>query len=385
MLADRVTNLAELSPRHVTALDPGTMDLGELMALAVRGLGPMFHRESRLFCHSLVKTPNGLTQLGISPRYTTMTLLGLQRLERAGEKSPFDTESILDALMQDRGWLDNIGDIGMMLWLLAEVAPDRLKNFWQTMNLDRGLDNYRGVRDGFTMELAWFLAGLSHAKISAGNQLPDLTNLALATHRLLIANQGKSGAFGHQASGTSLRGLVRGRIGTFADQVYPIYALSFFARAFESEPSVQAAQRCADLICRVQGDMGQWWWHYDAPTGAVVRRYPVYSVHQDGMAPMALYALGKITGQDFSGPISKGLRWIYAENELGTDMREISSNIIWRRIHPTKKLTMLADDVFGMIGAARNAASRQSMGILYECRPYHLGWLLYAFAGRTSV
>jgi hypothetical protein len=31
----------------------------------------------------------------------------------------------------------------------------------------------------------------------------------------------------------------------------------------------------------------------------------------------------------------------------------------------------------------RDACAR-SMDILWECRPYHLGWLLYAFAGRAG-
>ena len=42
----------------------------------------------------------------------------------------------------------------------------------------------------------------------------------------------------------------------------------------------------ASASCRVPH--GQWWWHYDVRDGSVVERYPVYSVHQHAMAPMAL-------------------------------------------------------------------------------------------------
>jgi hypothetical protein len=313
-----------------------------------------------------------------------MTLLGLHRLENAGGKSPFDENRVLEALLEDRQWMNNIGDVGLMLWLLAEIAPDRLKHFYYEMELDRALEKYPGVSDGLTMELAWYLAGLSHAALAARSHLPDLTDQAVGIYRPLLHNQGPSGIFEHQTSRKSVKGLLRGKIGSFADQVYPIYAMSHFARAFEIEGSAHAARRCADVICRMQGPLGQWWWHYDSPSGRVVRGYPVYSVHQHAMGPMALYALSDVTGQDFSGPISKGLRWIYGENELGVDMRDISTSVVWRRIHPANKSQMLIDDIFGMLRTRRNAKTGQDMAILYECWPYELGWLLYAFAGRAT-
>ena len=67
--------------------------------------------------------------------------------------------------------------------------------------------------------------------------------------------------------------------------------------------------------------MGQWWWHYDSLTGNVFQRYPVYAVHQHGMAPMALFALADAARLDFSQSICNGLAWIYGgNNELAVDL-----------------------------------------------------------------
>jgi len=83
-----------------------------------------------------------------------------------------------------------------------------------------------------------------------------------------------------------------------------------------SGPPGVGRRTCAEAICRMQGPSGQWWWHYDARNGRIFERYPVYAVHQDGMAPMALFALGEVARLDFSEPIYKGLAWISGNNEL---------------------------------------------------------------------
>jgi len=68
--------------------------------------------------------------------------------------------------------------------------------------------------------------------------------------------------------------MLRGHIGSFADQVYPIYALARFGQAYGVQPAVEMAGRCGEAICRMQGPSGQWWWHYDTRTGKVFETYP---------------------------------------------------------------------------------------------------------------
>ena len=84
---------------------------------------------------------------------------------------------------------------------------------------------------------------------------------------------------------------LRGHVSCFADFVYPIQALSYYHQATRDARAAEVAISCAERMCQMQGPEGQWWWHFDIRAGRLVEGYPVYSVHQDSMAPMALFAL----------------------------------------------------------------------------------------------
>ncbi len=359
-------------------------DICELNRMSVRGLVPMFVAEKQIFCFRLVRTSQGMVSEGLSPRYTIMTLLGLRELERTGAKTPFDTNAIFASFSKDMSWIEGAGDLGLFIWLTAVFSPNQLDDLFRRCNLESALDRYADAREARTMELAWFLTGLSHAALACPEKTSRLKNLAEKTYQRLLNNQGKSGFFGHLSTTKSVAGFFRGRIGSFADQVYPIYAMSKYAVAFQLEPPSKAALECAKAICRVQGELGQWWWLYDSKSGRVSSKYHVYSVHQQGMAPMALIAAEEATGQSFQEQIYKGLRWIYGANELGEDMRDLSTNLIWRCIYPEQKYGKYMNVIRSLLGLPSAEFSASQLKVLYEDRPYELGWLLYAF-GRFGV
>jgi hypothetical protein len=351
------------------------------MEAAIRGLEPMFDPEKRLFCYRLRQTPQGLVREGISQRYTIMTLLGLLRAESAGFQSAFDIPATLDRLLGDTAWLDNLGDLGLLLWLCALSSQEHLTRFLAMFDLERALGRYPDARGRFTMELSWFLSGLAHASGTGLPQRSTLARLANETYQLLRANQGAHGIFGHLGKWSSLAGIIRGRVGSFADQVYPIYAMAHFAQVYERKEAQRNALDCASAICRLQGSLGQWWWHYDSGTGRVVERYPVYSVHQHAMAPMALFALQDTCNADFGEQIDKGLRWISGANELQQDLENAAAGVVWRCIRPANA-TSYAARIRTLLGNEQNLGA---MEILSECRPYELGWLLYAHARSTAA
>jgi hypothetical protein len=369
-----------------TAMGREGLDIAQLNAGAAEGLAPMFHAGERLFCYKLRQSDGGMVQEGISHRYTLMTLLGLSRGEAAGIESPVDIASVLDGLIADLRWADNLGDLGLLLWTCALVAPDRLKRVYETCDLIAAFERSREARVGQTMELAWLLAGLSHSAMSQGGRDCPMQDLALRAFTILKRNQRPCGYFGHLATDGTLSGRLRGRMGSFADQVYPIYALSIYAQAEPeyTRSALAQARSCADAICRVQGSLGQWWWHYDSITGRVVEQYPVYSVHQEGMAPMALFALAEASGADYSVPIYKGLRWIAGQNEAGCDLRH-ESGLVWRCLRYTRRRKVYQDRASAFLGLGQKQASGAELAVLRECRPYELGWLLYAFGGRSET
>jgi hypothetical protein len=229
------------------------------------------------------------------------------------------------------------------------------------------------------MELAWFLAGLAHGALAGHRNIPGFSDLARKCFDLLKENQGRNGIFGYQSRQSGIVGALRSRLGNFADQVYPIYAISKFGRAFGDSEALKIAQACAAAICEAQGPLGQWWWHYNSQTGRVVGRYPVFSVHQDGMAPMALFALGECTQRDYSPWIFKGLQWIYGNNELRRTLCDTSSSIVWRSIYlPTLETQIRL--ALGLLGIGPPRTPPPGLRVRFEDRPYHFGWVLYAFA-----
>jgi hypothetical protein len=354
----------------------------DLCSLAANGLVTMLDTERQLFCYRVKQTPQGMVREGISHRYTMMSLLGLHRFEAGGlRSSPINIDTVFEALVTDLAWLDNLGDLGLILWLCAVIRPDFLKQLYAQLDVRGAPARLRGARKSATMELAWLLSGLSHASLAARHTMPGLAELAAETYSLLQSNQGEHGFFRHLTPNGTLASALRGRIGSFADQVYPIYAFSKFGQALQNRAALDSARRCAEAICHAQGSLGQWWWHYDSLTGRIVQKYPVYSVHQHGMAPMSLFALTKATRVDFRGPIFKGLAWINGTNEFETTLRSISSSLVWRSAYRPGNLKMYVREFRDFLTSTDQVAPPSELEIKFECRPYELGWLLYAFCG----
>lgn len=356
-----------------------------LVRVATRGLVPMFHEWKQLFCYSLKKTERGMVPEGLSPRYTMMTLMGLHRLEEAGGVSPIDIKPVLQALLENLDWVKDIGDLGVLLWTCALLAPERLGELESRIDLDTALVRYRSAKRGVTMELAWFLTGLSNWARVCPEKLPRLRDLAFQTFGLLKKNRGAQGFFGHLARGGSVSGMTRGRIGSFADQVYPIYAMTRFSQAFQEESALRMALQSGRGLCDAQGSLGQWWWHYDCLTGRVYEGYPVFSVHQHAMGPMTLFALGEAAKCDFTPWIYRGLKWISSENELGFNMEDESAQVIWRcQYRGASQIKIYLNAEFSSGSSDKPYEAKKDLKVLFECRPYELGWLLYAFATKTG-
>jgi hypothetical protein len=338
----------------------------------------MFDEQAFLFCHRLKRTDSGLVREGLSFRYTIITLMGLRRLEQSGIESPIAIAPVLKRVLSDLPRIETAGDFGLLLWLCAVAAPDYISDVEQAVDLPNVLTRYRDIRAGHSMELAWLLTGLCCSAIALPGKAAVYEPIVQQVYAMLRGNQGPSGAFRHLARSGSFSGRVRGWLGSFADQVYPIYAMTRFARVYGDGDALHRALRCADLLCSAQGREGQWWWHYDSSTGRVLDPYPVFSVHQHGMAPMVLFELGDVVHRDFRPHIYRGLQWIYSRNELHVNMEATSDHIIWRCIQPSgvKRFCRAA------FHSKPDDLSSHSLKVLYECRPYELGWLLYALSGR---
>jgi hypothetical protein len=206
----------------------------------------------------------------------------------------------------------------------------------------------------------------------------------------LFTGRASSGLFPHMLP-VSAGGWMRSHIGCFADQVYPIQALSRLHAALGDGDALSMANACATQICALQGRDGQWWWHYDTRDGSVAEGYPVYSVHQHAMGPMALLELREAGGRDHMQAVTKGLRWLDDHPEVVETLVVPEKGVVWRKVarrEPNKAVRAITS-VSTAISPGLHIPAVNTLfppvRIDYECRPYELGWLLYAWLSGGTI
>ena len=367
--------------RDSSSVDDGwEIDLAPLKNMAAKALLALFDGTEMMFSRRIILRERGFRREPASPRRTVIALLGLQSLAESGQRQPFDLAGIENAVFRDRRWVKGIGDLGIAVQFAAQYNPERLASLAHGFDFATALENFPDGREARTAALSCFLAGLSHVKLSCPDSLPDLTDAAVNAYRLLEDNQGTGGIFAHAGLPGLLQQPLSNRFGTIADQMYAIYALVTFARAFDIEEPLADALNCASAVRALQGDRGQWWYLYDKRSSQVVNCYPVCSIYQNGMAPMALRALAQATGQNFDQAIYNGLSWVSGANELGIDLRDWQHGIIWDSIEPRSRITNFCEQALSLAQSS-NKSREENLRIRFEARPDHFGWLLYALTG----
>lgn len=352
-----------------------------LVALSERGLPRMFDREAGRFAHHVERTPGAPERRGHSHRYGSIVLLGARALGEERQRALFGGESAAEFCGRQIGALadsDDLGDTALAAWAAAELAhPElpralaRLRALWST------------ARNPYVVETAWTLSALCAARVDRGEAagVRDALTAALFDDASLFPH------WIHPARAPRLRA----HVGCFADQVYPTQALARFHATFGDGESLVRATRCAETFCRLQGGAGQWWWHYDARHDQVTEGYPVYTVHQDSMAPMALLDLEDAGGPALHEPIRRGLAWMVQAAEIDTCLIDDEHAVIWRKVARREpgKLVRSARAVATSVhhGFRANAldAVFPPRTIDWESRPYHLGWVLSCWLGGLDL
>ncbi len=350
--------------------------------MALRGLGRMWVPESGMFCHCIRRGRGGDVVEGVSRRYTAIVLIGLATEPGEAASSIFgggDCGRALQGLLGDVESVSNLGDVGLTLWAAAlhghPQASKALARF-------RELDPVRGAHP--TVEVAWGLTALSVRPHVIG----DETLAGRIAGRLIHSFNHQTGVSPHWPDGVPWPRF-RGHVSCFADLVYPVQALAYHHRATGSVEAGEAARRAGAHMVASQGEHGQWWWHFDARSGRVVEGYPVYAVHQDSMAAMALFALQEACGVNCGDAIERGVGWLVSSPELGGgSLIDTDADLIWRKVgrHEPGKVVRGVQAAASRVHPSLRAPGMNllfpSGRVDYECRPYHLGWILHAFEPR---
>ena len=352
-----------------------------IVDVARAGLPAMFDPEQRSFIHSLHRVEGAPARLaGRSVRYGAMVALGARWLEESEQREMFGGETaggFAQRLLDKSQEIRDLGDLAVVAWAASATGCRGTAPV-----LERLSETVLRAESIATVELAWILSAL----VAGRSEVRPEQAVQPVRDRLLSVFSAPAGIFPHVVG--SGGGALRRHVACFADQVYPIQALARYHAAFDDRVALSAATRCAEQICEVQGPDGQWWWHYDARNGRVIEGYPVYSVHQDAMGPMALLDLQEAGGPDMSDAIRRSLRWMEVASEVGHSLIDEEALVIWRkvgRVEPGKLLRTLR------AGASRlrpGLRLRPLDGIFpptrvdYECRPYHLGLVLDTWLAR---
>ncbi len=349
-----------------------------LRAIALRALRKMFLPDSGRFVFRLRRSENGVRPEGFSRRYTAIALIGLAGLKPKESRWVLhgqDPGDVCDRLLEDLKITEDMGEVALTLWAARALKrPTWPRALHRLLSLQPHDGKWR------TVEIAWALTALCLPAAEPANR----RMAGAIAGRLLASFETASGLFPHWPGG-AWRPRLRGHVSCFADQVYPILALSYYSRVCGQIEALWTAKRCARQICRLQSPEGQWGWHYDVRSGKIIEQYPVYSVHQDSMAPMALEALAQSGGGDYSEAIRRGLAWLEHSPEINESLIDSKADLIWRKVarrEPGKLVRGVQAAVSRIHPTLRapgvDFAFRPNR-IDFETRPYHMGWILHAW------
>jgi len=358
-----------------------------LCSIAKASLGRYYMDADNVLPFSATIGPDGEWKLsGVSLRYVAISQIGIARWIDCHLADETYLPNLWPRIVDNRDRIKNIGDLALALWAGLTSKADNCKMFADA--LSTGWQSQANTCNA--VELAWVLQACTLA-VRGDNDFQVYLQPLMeeAKDRLLSLFKPQHSLF-QRHNRASFGQAISRRIACFADQVYPILALCTYGRFFEDNQCIEIAQKTVERICQLQGPLGQWWWHYDTAKGQVCEEYPVFSVHQDAMAPMAIMASDRLTGQNHSREIERGLRWLWGQNELNECLVLYDAGLIWRDIEK-REPAKISRSVRALLCVANlkllhTLAGRSFLGfrVNRECRPYHLGWILYAWADCDS-
>ncbi len=352
--------------------------LARLRDLAIPLLARMYRPDERLFVFRVRPRKDGIAAEGVSWRHTAISVLGLAGEDREVVRAVLGEDTLLNVcghLVGDVPRISNLGDIALILWATWAGGCTERRWVWERL-----LDLQPADRSYPTVHIAWALSALCH---DADAPVGDLRERL--ARRLLSGFNSDSFMFPHTLGNNGNSS--RWHVVCFPDLIYSVLALTHYFTLTGDRLAIESAYRCAMRFCGLQGITGQWWSYYDWRTGSVLEPYPIYAVHQYAMAPMALLALQKATGYDFSVAIRRGLWWIISPPELGgNSLTDDKVGIIWQKVSRLEKgmvcwrFQALASILHPRLRVPGIDCMLPPRCIDYEDRrPSNLGWLLYTW------
>jgi hypothetical protein len=351
----------------------------DLIHLSLAGLARMYDPEKQvLFTRDF--SGGDLRDDRLSLRYTVMSSVGIFNAIEAGYDTDLDPQQLLvNGFEKFAG--DDLDHLGMALWSSATIGGGLEEKILKKL-LPMASDE-KVLMGSIGRVVAWVLTGICRYV----EKNPDDEEARKVATRIYNFAKEKCWSvtgelFFHHAGNAPQNP----RFALFSTQIYWVYALAVYGKVFKDPQALEIGGKVADSILRLRDPFGGFAWRYDALLGKVTERYPVYSVHQDAMAPMAFFALDEATGRDSVEDIRQSLGWLW-RNQLDLNMVDLERVVIFRAI---RRKAFFAS-IFNWIGRQLTSSSLSPgempgfLRINPTSRPYHLGWLLHAFCGREGL
>jgi hypothetical protein len=368
------------------ALVRTTQQLADLSELALDALPHMYLPDSGLFAHKTTVENGQYVNERPNVLYSSDSLIGILSQRRRSPDEVMDLGPAMDGAVKAAAERRSPDELGNMVWACTLAEDPRGEDLLRAL-----CEVEPGAESGGNLGLV--LYGL----VAGARAYEGQRDAAMAKAREVTADI--TGRFVPQAEvftgakrrrGLPRRELLEYGIASFAAQVYPLHGLAAYYVYSEEAPH-PAVETVARRIVDAQGPLGQWWWIYSTRERTVVEGYPVYSVHQDGMAFLGLMELERLGIGGFRDALALGVDWELGANELGTSLVSHEPSSIARCI---QRRGSQADGIYGVsqlnfarmftrslaprLAGDRVTAAPQDLEMLLECRSYHLGWLLYA-------
>jgi hypothetical protein len=299
-------------------------------------------------------------------RYTINSLLGLHAAQGSGALPAIEAFSSRHASQ-----ISSPADLGLFAVLTTECG-DRAGAASALAGIDSaaGLPSVRlNMQD-----LGWMLWGAcacTRAGISGGE-----TTARRLLDRILEE-------FVHPLTGLPVHSVrpYRRNVVSFGSLVYFLRSLHEAARTLDDERAALHFRNGVERAIALQGPQGEWPWMIDVARGRAFDRYPVFGVHQDSMSMLFLLPAVAAGVAGASQAVERSLRWVHGENELDLRMAvDEPFYFAYRAIERDERAAKARRYARWLARSEAEAADTSSLRVNRECRSYHLGWILYAWA-----
>ena len=363
------------------AAAPGTRHAAEeLIALAVAGLPQSYVGGTFAQTVRAVETPTGriVRPEGRNLRYAAIVALGAARVDEGAQRAICagrTAAAFAESLVPQAESSDDVGSVALVAWAVAEVAEAASESLFERLR-----NVFASGAPISTVECSWLITAALAAR-----HLSDTDDLAQAAAARLMAAQGPGGLFPHMLPAHAM-GRLRAHVGCFADQVYPIQALARFSVAMGEPAALAAADavRRAHLpICRARRAM------------VVALRLPATATSSKATRSTACTSTrwrrwrcstcrrpaAAITARRSPRACAGSRRGRRSDGDLVSH----ADRLVWRKVgrsEPRKAVRAIA----AVTTALRPGLHLPGLDALFapgpidhECRPYELGWLIYAW------